>query len=203
MSDPAPASRGTRFSVALRPALPAAGLFITGVLLHPIAPRYPAIWIGVCLLFAVAGWALLKRPRSSSALLAGSLIAAAIAAGQLYAFQFRPDDVSAFASDETRLAWLEMDIITPPRELTDPFNPGRAIPPKQVATARVTRIKTWSGWADAGGDMLLQVIQPHPRLQVNQHIRALGMLQRPAPAMNPGQFDWSNYLTPAYIGVAC
>jgi competence protein ComEC len=188
-----PASRGTRFSIALRPALPAAGLFISGVLLHPIAPRYPVVWIGICFLFAVAGGAFLKRAKLSSALLAGALVAAAIAAGQLYAFQFRPDDVSAFASDETRLAWLEMDVITPPRELTDPFNPGRAIPPKQVATVRVTRIKTWSGWVDAGGEMLLQVIQPHPRLQVNQHIRALGMLQRPAPAMNPGQFDWAAY----------
>jgi competence protein ComEC len=193
MSAPQSASRGTRFSVALRPALPAAGLFIAGVLLHPAAPTYPPIWIGVCFVLAVAGWATLKREKLSTALLGCALIAAAIAAGQLYAFQFGPDDVSAFASDETRLAWLEMDIITPPRELTDPFNPGRAIPPKQVATARVTRIKTWSGWTEATGDMLLQVIQPHPRLQVNQHIRALGMLQRPAPAMNPGQFDWAAY----------
>jgi hypothetical protein len=192
MSAPESASRGTRFSVAVRPALPAVGLFTLGVLLHPVALGFPAIWIGLCLLLAIAGWTALKRAKLSSALLAGSLVTAAIAAGQLYAFQFSPDDVSAFASDETRLAWLEMDIITPPRELTDPFNPGRAIPPKQVATARVTRIKTWSGWADAGGNMLLQVIQPHPRLQVNQHIRALGMLQRPAPAMNPGQFDWTN-----------
>jgi competence protein ComEC len=180
-------------SVALRPALPAAGLFIAGVLLHAITPRYPAIWIGACFLFTTLAWVALKRPRLSSVLLAGALVSAAIAAGQLYAFQFTSDDVSTFAGDETRLAWLEMKIVTPPRELTDPFNPGRAIPPKQVATARVTRIKTWSGWADAGGEMLLQVIQPHPRLQVNQHIRAVGMLQRPAPAMNPGQFDWAAY----------
>jgi competence protein ComEC len=46
---------------------------------------------------------------------------------------------------------------------------------------------------DSGGDILLQIIQPHPRLQARQRLEALGMLQRPAPAMNPGQFDWAHY----------
>ena len=57
MPGPEPASRGTRFSVALRPALPAAGLFIAGVLLHPVALPYPPIWIGACLVLGLAGWA--------------------------------------------------------------------------------------------------------------------------------------------------
>src|SRR5262245_41940225 len=128
MSAPESASRGTRMKVALRPAVPAAGLFITGVVLHPIAPHRPAAWIILTALLAACGWLSVKRPRTSSALLAAALVAAAISAAQLYAYQFRGNDVSAFAGDEARLAWLEMEIVTPPRVLTDPFNPARAIP---------------------------------------------------------------------------
>ncbi|CAA9401754.1 MAG: hypothetical protein AVDCRST_MAG64-1743 [uncultured Phycisphaerae bacterium] len=117
----------------------------------------------------------------------------ATAAAQLYAYQFPRSDVSAFAADDPRLAQLELEILTPPRVLTDPFGRNRTLPPKQVAAARVRRLKTWDGWIDATGDVLLQVLQPHPRLQAGQHVEILGMLQRPAPAMNPGQFDWAGY----------
>ena len=39
----------------------------------------------------------------------------------------------------------------------------------------------------------MQIAQPHPRLAIGQRVRVLGMLERPAPAMNPGQFDWAAY----------
>ncbi len=81
----------------------------------------------------------------------------------------------------------------PPRTLSDPFEHGRPLPPKQVVTGRVLRVKTWDGWADSRGDVLVQIAQPHPRLAAGQTIRVLGTLQRPGPAMNPGQFDWAQY----------
>ena len=126
-------------------------------------------------------------------LVAAALLLSATAAAQLFAFQFPRDDISAFAADDPRLAQLELEVLTPPRVLTDPFGENRALPPKQIATARVVRVKTWEGWIDATGDVLLQVLQPHPRLEVGQRVAVLGMLQRPAPAMNPGQFDWARY----------
>src|SRR5204862_7274880 len=67
------------------------------------------------------------------------------------------------------------------------------MPPKQIMTARVTRVLTWNGWADACGNVLVQIAQPNPRLAIAQRVRVLGMLERPAPAMNPGQFDWAKY----------
>ena len=67
------------------------------------------------------------------------------------------------------------------------------MPPKQVVTAQVKRVKTWSGWVDSSGRILVQISQPHPRLAINQRDRLLGTLERPGPAMNPGQFDWAKY----------
>ncbi len=39
----------------------------------------------------------------------------------------------------------------------------------------------------------MQIGQPNPKLAINQHIRVIGTLERPGPAMNPGQFDWASY----------
>ncbi len=179
--------------IALRPAVPAAAAFMAGVLLHRSAPHVPLVWIACAALLTGIAAGCLARPLVSSSLIGTGLLLAGLAGAQLYAFQFPPNDVYAFTGDEPRLAWLELEIVTPPRVLTDPFNPNRALPPKQIATARVTRLKTWTGWVDASGDALLQIAQPHPRLQARQRVAALGMLQRPAPAMNPGQFDWAAY----------
>jgi competence protein ComEC len=86
-----------------------------------------------------------------------------------------------------------MEIIAEPRTLVGPPDAPRPIPPKQVTTGRIRRVMTWDGWRDASGDVLVQIEQPHPRLEITQTVRALGMLQRPAPASNPGQFDWASY----------
>jgi competence protein ComEC len=194
MEPAAPASRGAVAGpVAARPAVPAAGLFIAGVLLHRALPHEPPLWIAVAGALAACAARWVRHARLASALLAVALLFAASATAQIFAFQFPRDDVSAFAGDAPRLARLEIEILTPPRVLTDPFGENRALPPKQVATARVVRLLTWDGWIDATGDVLLQVLQPHPRLQVGQRVAILGMLQRPAPAMNPGQFDWAAY----------
>ena len=67
------------------------------------------------------------------------------------------------------------------------------MPPREVVTARVVRVKTGDGWVEASGDILLSIGQPHPRLGEGQVVRVVGMLQRPGPATNPGQFDWEQY----------
>ena len=206
MEPAAPASRGSDSDgggtasptagvalVASRPALPAAALFMVGVLLHRALPHLPLLWLGLGAALGAGAALWMRRARLGSVLIAGALLFTGTAAAQLYAFYFPRDDVGTFAGDDPRLAQLRLWIVTPPRVLTDPFGENRALPPKQVATARVTHVKTWEGWVDASGEVLLQVLQPHAQLRAGQHVAVLGMLQRPAPAMNPGQFDWAAY----------
>lgn len=139
--------------------------------------------------------AVLLRGRDdvASLLIAGGIVLAGISGAQLAAFFYPANEIGAFAGDQPRLANVEMRIIQPPRLLTGAFSQYRALPPKQVTTARVTRIRTWAGWEDCSGDMLVQIAQPHARLAQGQTVRALGMLERPGQAMNPGQFDWAGY----------
>jgi competence protein ComEC len=178
--------------VARRPAVLAAGCFALGIFSHRIAPAAPAVWLSVLALLVGATWFVRDR-RVGSCLIAVSLLVAGLAGAQLSAFYYPRDHVSAFAGDAPRLAELELHIDHPPRTLTGPPFGAHSVPPKQVATATVRALKTRSGWRPACGQVLVQISEPHPRLDVNQTVRVTGMLQRPAPAMNPGQFDWAAY----------
>jgi competence protein ComEC len=54
-------------------------------------------------------------------------------------------------------------------------------------------VKTWSGWHNASGEILLQLTPPRKDLAFGERGVVLGVLSRPAPAMNPGEFDWARY----------
>jgi competence protein ComEC len=126
------------------------------------------------------------------AILAAWLVAGTLA-GQLAAYYYPSDHISQYAGDSSRLAQVEFRLDDPPRIVTNPFDDRRAVAPKQTALATITRVYTTDGWRNCTGDVLLQITDPHPNLAAGQTVRAIGMLQRPAPAMNPGQFDWAAY----------
>lgn len=175
-----------------RPALPVIILFAGGIIAQRFLPPAPFLWLiifGVCLGVAIA----LRRRAVSCFPLAIALFVAGVALGQHAAYYWPADDVSLYSAETPRLAQVEMQIVAEPRTLVGPPDAPRPIPPKQVTTGRITHVMTWDGWRDASGDVLVQIEQPHPRLEIRQTVRALGMLQRPAPASNPGQFDWASY----------
>jgi competence protein ComEC len=193
MGDTSGPERRAQFRIGRRPALPAAVLFMAGIAAHRALPPAPLVYLFAIAVTLAVGWRLFRRPVWCSTLLALATALSGLTAAQLFAFYYPADHVCAFATEDPRLAQVELYIDNPPRVLTNPFDRRRALPPKQVTTARVTRVRTWSGWVDATGDVLVQIAQPHPRLATGQTVRAIGQLQRPAPAMNPGQFDWAHY----------
>lgn len=180
-------------AVASRPALLAAALFAVGIVLHSPLPHQPVVWLAALAVLLVASWRWLHHAAVGTSILACGFAAAGVTAGQLAAFQYPRKHVSAFTTDEPRLAQLELHVSHTPRVLTAPYSSHHPMPPKQVVTASVRAVKTWTGWSPASGEILVQIAQPHPRLEANQTIHVTGMLQRPAPAMNPGQFDWAAY----------
>lgn len=107
--------------------------------------------------------------------------------------QYPLEQISHFTTETRRLAQLELKLVHPPRIYAPTFGQAHPMPAKQVMIARTTRVLTWNGWEPACGEVLVQLSEPHPRLRVGQTIRAWGMIDRPAPAMNPGQFDWASY----------
>ena len=179
--------------VARRPAVSAAVCFAAGIAAHAVLPHAPGAWIGALAVLLVVTL-LAGGRRWASFVTAGAVAVAGVASAQVSAFYYPRDHVSAYAADTPRLAQLELLIDQPPRVLVGPYSsPHHPVPPKQVTTATVVAVRTWDGWKGASGELLVQISEPHPRLAVNQTVRVIGMLQRPAAAMNPGQFDWAEY----------
>jgi hypothetical protein len=178
--------------VARRPFVAVAVLFMIGIALHRAVPHRPDVWIVTGALLVVAACIAHRWRFIPSPCIAAAILFTGIAAAQVERFHYPRDHVSTFASDTRRLAQVELYLDESPRLLTGAFGQFRALPPKQALTARVARISTWDGWVDAHGDVLVQIAQPHPRLAAGQTLRALGMLERPSPAVNPGQFDWTD-----------
>src|SRR5687768_13804478 len=180
-----------RSSLPRRPAVGAAVCFIVGIIAHPLLPHWGFVWIVIALVCAGAGLALFRRADLSVVMLAMAIVVTGVAAAQHDAYFFPKHDISGYATDQPRLARLELQLDRPLRVVGTSFDPSRRpMPPRQVTTARVVRVLTTSGWRDAAGDMLVSIDPPIHSLAIGQRIEALGMLQRPSPAMNPGQFDW-------------
>ncbi len=178
---------------ARRPAVLTVTLFMGGIFAHRLLPGWPAGYAVLVAALAIGAIIWRRRAWTTTGLLALAILLTGVAIAQLEAYYYPPNHISAFAADEPHLAQLELKIIQEPRILTNPFESFHALAPRQVTQARAVRVKTWNGWEPASGDMLVQIDQPHPRLAIDQTIRVLGMIQRPSPAMNPGQFDWANY----------
>lgn len=177
---------------ARRPIVPLAVTFIVGIALHDRLPAHPWGFVVASLVLLFGSSRIRRAGLAEAALLLATLVAG-ISSSQAAHYRYPADHVSLFATEQPRLAWLELELDRPPRTVVLPLATGRALPPKQVALARVVAVRTWSGWERADGDVLLQVAEPNPRLAAGQIVRVLGRLERPGPAMNPGQFDWQSY----------
>ncbi len=180
-------------ALARRPLVATAGVFIGGVLLHASFPACALAYIATGLITAIFAAISFRHARRSALLLTIAIFLAGLSAAQLEAFYFPVNDISDYATDDPRLARIELQLDQPLRILTNAFTPGRKLPPRQVTTATVTQVLTNTGWAPAAGQILVQIEPPIDQLALGQRIRVLGMLQRPGPAMNPGQFDWAAY----------
>lgn len=184
--------RGTEGLFARRPAVPMAILLIAGMAAEPIVPRWPIVWVVLlAALIVVAGFTF-RRGVLSSLVLLGSLFFAGVGLAQVESFCFPRSHIALFTGDEAKLVELEMRILTTP-QVSAPAVHGRPLPGKQSARAEVTKVKTRSGWERTTGEVTLTIDQPHPMLAQGQRIGVVGLLQRPAGAMNPGEFDAAAY----------
>jgi competence protein ComEC len=176
-----------------RPFLSAAIALILGVLCHAAAPHAPRVWLALAGAGAVLALAFWRRAVLSMLSLVISIALVGVGVAQIARFQFPDDDIAAFTADQPRLAEVELVLDQPPRVLSSSATGGRPLPPRQVTSGKVTRVRTWDGWTAASGRLLVSIDQPNPSLAYGQRVVATGTLSRPAPAMNPGQFDWARY----------
>jgi competence protein ComEC len=176
-----------------RPAVAVALLLALGIFLHDRVAPHPNRFLLLSAIVALLPELFAGRPRFASLWLCLLVVLLGIGLGQREHYRFAKDDIGQFAGDEPRLSELRLQLIDDPQIVASSVNEQRILPPKQVAVALVSSIKTWSGWVPASGQMPIQIDQIQPSLAAGQTVQVLGMLQRPRSAMNPGEFDWAAY----------
>ncbi len=179
--------------VAAKPLVGVAIAMIVGIAIYARLPQVPLLFSLLAIVLAGAGILLRSRPALITPMLWLGTACLGAAMGQLSAWAYPTNHIALFTTETRRLAQVELQVIHPPRIYAPTFGQAHPMPPRQVLLARVSGVRTWDGWQTSSGDILVQISEPDPRLRVGQTIRAWGMLDRPAPAMNPGQFDWAAY----------
>lgn len=167
-------------------------ILLTGILLHDQFPVRPWGILACAALLGLMTLIFLRRRIPGTIALALMVLLLGVGIAQREHFEFATDDIGLFATDEPRLTQLEVRLLDEPQISVGPPS-QRQLPPKQLVTAQVLRLKTWGGWVPVTGQLPMQISQIHPQLNAGQIVRVLGMLQRPRSAMNPGEFDWSAY----------
>jgi competence protein ComEC len=165
--------------------LPAAICLIAGIALHPVAPTGPMQWLAVAVIFAAA--AALGFVGDVPLLIA--LICTGIAAAQLETFYFPSNHIALFTGDEPQLAMVQVRLDEAAH--SSGTDGSRHVSPKVDFVATVLRIRTWSGWVPATGQMRVSIGQPIDALNEGDRVELVGAIQRPPLAANPGQMDWA------------
>ena len=187
-----------------RPLVVVAAAVIVGCFVGPVAS--PAAgeagvvavvvgwWIAAGGSLAAWWWA----SRRHAAVAAAGLLVAAIActaAGWAVARQrlFAADDLAWSLGDAPVPVAVEGIVVESPRLLTPPAaDPLRAIVlgPSSECVIAVEAVRAADGWRAATGRAAVVVDGPPPPLAVGSRVRVLGRGVRPAPAANPGEFDF-------------
>jgi competence protein ComEC len=179
--------------LACRPAVPLAVLLAIGVLLHDQLPATPNLTLGLAVATIAAASFCINRRFVASALLALAAVLGGAGLAQREHLRFPSDDIGLFATGDARLCTCEVRVADEPQVIAGSTGQGRPLPPRQVFSAEVRRVLTVHGWVPASGDLPVRLNQPNPALAAGQTVRLLGMLQRPRPASNTGEFDWAVY----------
>ena len=183
---------GVQSVFARRPAFPIAIALIAGIAAQPHLRGPPLLWLIVIAAFIVASLLTSSRDKVSSLCLLAAIFLTGITASQLESHYFSASHISAFLTDNPKLAQMELRVLMMPQIIAPPTQ-GHPLPPKQAARAEVMKVKTRRGWERTSGEVNLTLEQPNAELAAGQQISVVGLLQRPAVAMNPGQFDAAAY----------
>lgn len=135
--------------------------------------------------------------RAASIALLLSVAAAGAAWHHLRWNCFQADDVSAFAGEEFSPAVVEAIACEAPRRVAaPPFDPMNAIPrgERTRLAIEVLAIRDDVAWRTATGRALLTVDGVLTDIEAGDRVRVTGAIAWPPPPLNPGTFNYPDYL---------
>jgi competence protein ComEC len=185
-----------------RPLVVVAACFTAGCALVRLLPALPSLpggwavpaWSGA--LVATVGWAWLgrwNRPAPATGCLAAAVVCLGAAWSAACFDLFPADDLGWQFGDTPAPCAVIGTIVEAPRPLPVPVGDPRraaAIGPSSECVVAVERVRRGSRWQPAAGRAAVVVDGEPPDLVPGTRVRLLGRGLRPAPALNPGEFDF-------------
>ena len=152
-------------------------------------------WLATAIM--IVGCAVLHRSniyRGTSYLVLLAILSLTGAWHHLHWNYFTDDSLARFASSAPQPVCVEAIAIdrikTTP---VPPHNPLRALPARQRSgiEIRIARIRDGTHWRAASGECRLRVTGQLTEVNTGDRLRVFAHFARPRPALNPGQYDWS------------
>jgi competence protein ComEC len=188
-----PAARPVvKFQSARYPAIAILILLAAGIALRDFAPIRPGIWLAACAVMLIAA-AIFRKNVAADAILAISIFLTGLSAAQIDRFQFPANHIWIYTDDANRFAQLELRLSESPRLFQTSTGLAHGSSPKQSVRAQAIGVQTESGWKSARGNLLLEIEQFNPQIAAGQILRVSGILSRPQPPSNPGEFDFAEW----------
>jgi competence protein ComEC len=147
-------------------------------------------WCGAAA--AVAGWRL-TRGRAAVGWLCTAVVAAGAAWSAAQHDLFAAADLAWSLTDSPQPVAIECTVLESPRLLPPPaaaVGQAGARGPSSESVMAVHAVRDGSLWQPAAGRAALVIDGPPPALRVGTRLIVLGRGLRPAPAFNPGEFDF-------------
>jgi competence protein ComEC len=182
-----------------RPLVLVAALFAAGCAGVRILPAVPGGWAVPAWAAAACGlgaWIIgsgCGRMRAATIGLQAAIICLGAAWSAARFDLFRVDELAWHLGDTPIPVAVEGTIVEPARSLPTPAGDPRraaAIGPASECVVAVERIRHRSRWRSASGRAALVIDGAAPDLVPGSRVRVLGRGLRPAPAFNPGEFDF-------------
>ena len=145
---------------------------------------------------AVAAWAgsyALDRRRTATVCLVAAIVCLGAAWSAARFDLFASDDLGWQFGDTPAPVALVATVVEAPRPLPLPVGDPRraaAIGPSSECLVAVERVRHGGRWRPAAGRAAVVVDGDPPALEPGTRVRLLGRGLRPAPAFNPGEFDF-------------
>ena len=174
MSESAGPTIQTLGAYTRRPAATVALLLIFGISLHDQTGINPHRILTACAIVAVLAALVIRYRHVASAGLAVLVVLIGMGLAQREHYQYSTSEIGLFASEEPRLAEVEVYVLDEPQILTAAVAGQRPMPPKQTVMGDVRRVKTGRGWTDASGRIAVAIEQPNPSLNAGQTVLLAG-----------------------------
>lgn len=187
------------FPPRYQPLVVLAGAIAAGILFDRYFPRglAPPAISGVVFLLSWYGFRRLGGDRTACIALLLAVASAGATWHHLRWSCFPADDVSAFAGEEYAPAVVEAIAREAPRQVAaPPHDPMNAIPRGERTRLEIEAVALRDGkqWRPVTGRALLTIDGVLTGVQAGDRLRVTGAIALPPPPLNPGTFNYQDYL---------